>query len=123
VLSLKLTRPADAERVLSLAGFWRAKKHDLTSRRSAHPARAREPQPKVSGIDELAGKSNYFIGDEFRPSGGAYIPTFGRVKYQEVYSGVNLVITVTSANWSMTSWSRRTRTPSRLNSASLAPSG
>ena len=45
---------------------------------------------KVSGIDELAGKSNYFIGND-AAKWRSNIPTFGRVKYQQVYSGVDLV--------------------------------
>ena len=46
--------------------------------------------PEVSGIDELAGKSNYFIGKDpvkWRRD----IPTFGGVRYRQVYSGVDLV--------------------------------
>jgi hypothetical protein len=46
--------------------------------------------PTVSGIDELAGKSNYFIGKD-PAKWRSNIPTFGRVKYQEVYSGVDLL--------------------------------
>ena len=46
--------------------------------------------PKVSGIDELPGKINYFIGKD-PAKWRRNIPTFGRVKYQEVYSGVDLV--------------------------------
>src|SRR5216683_1938879 len=45
---------------------------------------------RVSGIDELAGKSNYFIGND--PAKWRHnIPTFGGVKYQQVYPGVDLV--------------------------------
>ena len=44
---------------------------------------------KVSGIDELAGKSNYFIGND-PAKWRRNIPTFGGVKYQAVYSGVDL---------------------------------
>jgi hypothetical protein len=45
---------------------------------------------KVSGIDELEGKSNYFIGND-SAKWRRNIPTYARVKYQEVYSGVDLV--------------------------------
>jgi hypothetical protein len=38
---------------------------------------------KISGIDELPGKSNYFIGND-PAKWRRDIPTFGRVKYQEV---------------------------------------
>ena len=45
---------------------------------------------KVSGIDELAGKSNYFIGKD-PAKWRRNIPTFSRVKYQQVYPGVDVV--------------------------------
>ena len=45
---------------------------------------------KVSGIDELAGKSNYFIGND-SAQWRRDIPTFGGVKYQGIYSGVDLI--------------------------------
>ncbi len=45
---------------------------------------------KVSGVDELAGKSNYFIGND-PVKWQRNIPTFGGVKYRQVYSGVDLV--------------------------------
>jgi hypothetical protein len=46
--------------------------------------------PEVVGIDELASKSNYFIGND-PAKWQRHIPTFGRVKYKQVYSGVDLV--------------------------------
>ncbi len=45
---------------------------------------------KVSGIDELPGKSNYFVGND-PAKWRRNIATFGRVKYQAVYPGVDLV--------------------------------
>jgi hypothetical protein len=45
---------------------------------------------KISGLDELAGKSNYFIGKD-PTKWRRNIPTFGKVKYQQVYPGVDLV--------------------------------
>jgi hypothetical protein len=45
---------------------------------------------RVTGIDELAGTSNYFIGndpDKWRTA----VPTFAKVKYEGIYSGINLV--------------------------------
>ena len=45
---------------------------------------------EVSGIDELAGKGNYFIGND-PAKWQRNIPTFGGVKYRQVYSGVDLV--------------------------------
>jgi hypothetical protein len=46
--------------------------------------------PKVSGVDELPGKSNYFIGKDPR-NWQHNVPTFRAVKYREVYAGVDLV--------------------------------
>jgi hypothetical protein len=45
---------------------------------------------QVSGVDELPGKSNYFIGKD-RKKWRAGIPTYARVKYRGVYPGVDLV--------------------------------
>jgi hypothetical protein len=45
---------------------------------------------KASGIDELPGKSNYFIGDD-TTKWRHDVPTFSKVKYQGVYPGVDLV--------------------------------
>ncbi len=46
--------------------------------------------PKVTGVDQLPGKVNYLIGnksDEWRTN----IPTYARVRYQQVYRGVDLI--------------------------------
>lgn len=48
------------------------------------------PVAKVSGVDELPGTSSYFIGNDpakWRTS----VPTFAKVMYEEVYSGIDLV--------------------------------
>jgi len=48
------------------------------------------PQPEVRGLDELPGKSNYFIGND--PSKWrTNVPTYARVEYRDVYPGVSLV--------------------------------
>jgi hypothetical protein len=47
-------------------------------------------QPKVTGLDELPGTVNYFTGSdptEWR----SRIPTYARVKYEDVYPGVDLI--------------------------------
>jgi hypothetical protein len=46
--------------------------------------------PQMSGVDQLIGRSNYFIGDNPK-NWHAAIPTFARVKYSGVYPGVDLV--------------------------------
>ena len=46
--------------------------------------------PQVMGVDELPGKVNYFIGDD-PTKWHTSVPTYARVKYQDVYPGVDLV--------------------------------
>lgn len=45
---------------------------------------------RVAGADELVGKSNYFIGDD-PAKWRADVPTFARVRYSEVYPGVDVI--------------------------------
>ena len=45
---------------------------------------------KVTGADELPGKSNYFIGNDSR-KWRTNVPTYAKVKYEGVYSGIDLV--------------------------------
>ena len=45
---------------------------------------------KISATDELPGKANYFIGNDPR-KWRSNVPLFGRINYQNVYPGVNLV--------------------------------
>jgi uncharacterized repeat protein (TIGR01451 family) len=48
------------------------------------------PIPRISATDELAGKSNYLIGND--PSKWhRNVPHFARIRYQDVYPGVDLV--------------------------------
>jgi hypothetical protein len=44
----------------------------------------------ISGLDELPGKTNYFIGSD-PAKWQTNIATFGKVKFQGIYSGVDLV--------------------------------
>ena len=49
-----------------------------------------DPHVEVTGLDELPGKSNYFIGND--PSKWrTNLPTYAKVKYQHVYPGIDLV--------------------------------
>src|SRR5208337_516585 len=48
------------------------------------------PTAKVMGVDELPGKSNYLIGNDPN-KWRANVPTYGRVRYENVYPGVDLV--------------------------------
>lgn len=45
---------------------------------------------EVTGLDELPGKSNYFIGDDPK-KWRANIPSYSRAHYRDVYPGVSLI--------------------------------
>src|SRR6266849_5648817 len=45
---------------------------------------------KVTGVDELAGTSNYFIGNDPK-KWRSNVSTYAKVKYEEIYSGIDLV--------------------------------
>ena len=45
---------------------------------------------KVTGVDELPGKSNYFIGNDPK-KWRSNVPTYAKVKYEGIYSGIDLV--------------------------------
>ena len=48
------------------------------------------PSPRVSGLEELPGRSNYFLGND--PSKWrTNVPTYAKVQYKDVYPGVDLV--------------------------------
>src|SRR4029453_10942761 len=48
-----------------------------------------DPDAQISGVDPLAGRSHYLIGEPSRWRGD--VPTFGRVRYEDVYPGVSLL--------------------------------
>ncbi|MGB6385822.1 MAG: SBBP repeat-containing protein [Terriglobales bacterium] len=45
---------------------------------------------KITGMDELAGTSNYFIGND-SAKWQTNVPTYAKVKYEGIYSGIDLV--------------------------------
>jgi hypothetical protein len=48
------------------------------------------PAPAISGVDELPGKSNYFMGsdpEKWRTN----VSTFGKVRYGSIYPGIDLI--------------------------------
>lgn len=47
-------------------------------------------QPRISGLDEQAGNSNYFLGNDAR-QWKTDVPNYRKVKYEGVYPGVDLV--------------------------------
>ena len=48
------------------------------------------PAAKVTGVDELASTSNYFIGNDAK-KWRTNVPSYAKVKYEEIYSGIDLV--------------------------------
>jgi len=49
-----------------------------------------DPASQGVGVEELSGKSNYFMGND--PARWyTHIPTYAKVKYQNIYPGVNLI--------------------------------
>jgi hypothetical protein len=48
------------------------------------------PKPLVSGLDELPGKANYFIGND-RAKWRTSVPTYAKVHYRDVYPGIDLL--------------------------------
>ncbi len=86
------------EAVVSLVRQERRKPHELPSV-TPKPAwvtnlrmrlKGANPAPEVTGEEPLAARSHYFIGndpDKWRTG----VPSFGRVKYQAVYPGIDLV--------------------------------
>src|SRR5260221_7524535 len=48
------------------------------------------PAAKVTGTDELAGTSNYFIGSD-PTKWRTNVPTYAKVKYEGIYSRIDLV--------------------------------
>jgi hypothetical protein len=48
------------------------------------------PAAKVTGLDKLPGKSNYFIGNDPK-QWRANVPNYARVKYEQILPGIDLV--------------------------------
>jgi len=48
------------------------------------------PRANVTGLDELPGKSNYFIGNDPK-KWRTDVPNFAKVQYKDVYPGVDLI--------------------------------
>ena len=48
------------------------------------------PDAKVTGLEELPGKSNYFLGNDPK-KWRTNVPHFARVRFEDVYPGIDLV--------------------------------
>lgn len=51
---------------------------------------AANPSPEVVGTEQLSGRSNYFVGKD-SSQWRTGVPTYAKVRYQDVYPGVDLV--------------------------------
>jgi Abnormal spindle-like microcephaly-assoc'd, ASPM-SPD-2-Hydin/Beta-propeller repeat len=52
--------------------------------------RGTNPQTEITGLNKLPGKTDYFIGSDPK-AWRTNVPSYGRVKYSEVYPGVDLI--------------------------------
>jgi len=48
------------------------------------------PTPRITGLNELPGKSNYFTGNDPK-KWRTNVPSYAKVRYDEVYPGIDLV--------------------------------
>jgi hypothetical protein len=66
--------------------------HPATDRTSVLRMKLRHANPaaKVTGADQLAGTSNYFIGND-PAKWRTNVPTYAKVKYEGIYPGIDLV--------------------------------
>lgn len=49
-----------------------------------------DPDAKIVGLQDLPGKSNYFIGNDLK-NWRVNVPHYAKVKYEEIYPGIDLV--------------------------------
>lgn len=49
-----------------------------------------DPKSELVGLEELAGKSNYFIGNDPK-KWRTDVPHYAKVKYGEIYPGIDLI--------------------------------
>jgi hypothetical protein len=74
----------------------------LSGRRAKNPAlkraaggvlrmklRKANPAAAITGLDELSGTSNYFIGND-PAKWRSHVPTYAKVRYEGIYSGIDL---------------------------------
>src|SRR5712692_4289403 len=75
---------------LEATPFPKATFENMTSSVLRMKLRNANPAAKVTGVDELAGTSNYFIGND-PAKWRSGVPTYAKVKYEGIYSGIDLV--------------------------------
>jgi hypothetical protein len=63
--------------------------------------------PTITGEEKQIGRANYFRGDKSIRD----IPTYGRIRYDGIYPGIDLVYYGNQRDSNMTSWCVRAETP------------
>jgi hypothetical protein len=77
-------------------------------------------EAQASGVDQLPGRTNYFIGKDpakWRKN----VPTFSGVKFGRIYPGIDWSIAAGKGVWSMTSSSRPVPIQNLSSCVSMAP--
>jgi hypothetical protein len=80
------------EAVLALSTAQRSKQKNPTPSEAVVQMKllGANPTPAVSGIEQLPGRSNYFIGNDPK-KWSTSVPNYARVRYQDIYPGIDLV--------------------------------
>ncbi len=92
VLALQRSKPADmspTHRAAALKAL-RGKAHTVQASVLRLRLAGANPAPEIAGVNELPGRTNYFIGNNPK-DWHADIPSYARVKYSDIYPGVDLV--------------------------------
>lgn len=75
-------------------GRWNHPRQQAVPRRQSSTLRMKlsgtNPQAQATGLDELPGKSNYFLGRD-RRKWHTNIPMYAKIKFKEVYPGIDLL--------------------------------
>lgn len=87
---LSLLRPPAGGVKDRLLPFHKTKMDDFTPTLLRMKLMGANPAPIISGMEQLPGKSNYFIGNNPK-AWRRHVPTFAKVKYKNVYPGIDLV--------------------------------
>jgi hypothetical protein len=91
VLTLRKSKPASANKTAPVRFAERTRKHNDPE---MYALRMRfvgaNPSPEINGIEEIPGKSNYFIGNDPN-KWRAGVSHFSKVKYEKIYPGIDVV--------------------------------
>lgn len=87
---LSLLRPSASGVKERLLPFHKTRMDDFTPTLLRMKLVGANPSPIISGMQQLPGKSNYFIGNNPR-TWQRNVPTFAKVRYKNVYPNIDLV--------------------------------